>query len=268
MHDVSGKRREETEPVKHPVLEIARVLGKLGIPAFILKIVFVVVERSVAVVELVIVVAMPHGRRRRELRAIRNERIHLRRTLERIVRTIARQHAAARHALRANRTFRYEIDDAADSRTAELGRDAVLVDFNLLNVVEVHRTQVHGTTARIVERYSVKANQDIPRSDSANTDRLKTAHPPLLVALNARKRRKHFGSGKATAFPCRRKNFGIARTGNGNARRNGSRDLGHAKVLDLLCPRAGTAQKDRAYCGSAEGRRSHLSSFNRFPQFF
>ena len=174
---------------------------------------------------------MAHRSGCRELHAIGHVCAHLGRAFKRIVRAYTCKNATTRHTRCLNCTFSHKIDNTADTRTTILSRSPVLVDFNFFNIVEVNGTQVSSTTTGIVEWHAINANQDIPCRNASNAHRLKTAHAPLRIPLDSRKRRQNFGGGHATTFPSRRKNFSIVCARNGNAGHRRRCYLGRTKIL-------------------------------------
>ena len=231
MHNVAGQSREKATVVKHTVLDVSRILREISISSFVLKIIFVVVERSITVIELVIVVAMTHRSRCRKLHAIRDRGTHLSRPLERIVRTVTGENLSTRHTLCPDCFFRNKVDNATDTCTAELGRDSVLVNFNFFDTVEVHGAKVHGSATGIIQRHSVETNQDVSCGNATNAHRLKTSHSALLVALHPGKRRKDFRYRQTAAFPSGRENFSIISTYYSNTCRGRRRNIGNTEIL-------------------------------------
>ena len=198
--------------MEHAVLETAGIFRELRVPAPVLKVVLIVIERTVTVVELVVVIAVAHGSRRRELHAVLDARGNLHGTLERVVRTETRDDAPLRVLAAMQRILGHEINCTAKARAAELRRDPVLVDLYPLDIIEVDCPQVGSTATRIVQGNPVNANQHVTCGNTADRYRLEAAHAALLVTLYARKRRDDFGSRKAEALPCGRHNFHVVRS--------------------------------------------------------
>ena len=211
---------------------------------------------------------MAHGRRRGELDAVPDTCSHLHGAFERVVRTVARKDASLRGSATLQCILGDKVDRAADTRTAELCRHMVLVDFDLLDIVKVDCPQVGSATARIVQGNPVDANQHVPRRNPADGHRLETAHAALRIALDSGKRRDDFRSGQPAPFPGSGQHLHVVRPGDNDSRGDRRLDFGNAQILHggglvnsnilgrlrnlRMGARPGTTQKDRRHSGFAE----------------
>ena len=231
VHRACRQDREESVPVEHAVLEAAGVFRELRVPALVLEIVLVIIEGTIAIIELVVVIAVAHGCRRGELHAVLDTRGNLHGALERVVRTVTRDDAPLRGRTAVQRILGHEVYRATQSRTAELRRHTILVNLYPFDIVEVDCPQVGSATASIVQGNAVNANQHVACGNPADGHRLETAHAALLVTLDSRKRRYDFGCRKPHALPCGRRNLHIVGTRIFRLGDSEGFDLGDAQIL-------------------------------------
>ena len=217
---------------------------------------------------------MPRGERRRKHDAVRYRGRNLEGTFPGIMVAIRRQDTTTL----LDSILGHEVNSTAYTRHAELCGNVSLVDLYLFHLVQVDGRKIHCSAACIVQRHAVHANHDVSRRDSTNRNRLKTSKPALLVGLDSGKSRKQIRRGESLALPRRRRNFRIADV----VCTQVVRRIDHLRSPQILhkffcgSKRSRKATHHHGYAATGqrrmrsfkEGRRSHLSSFNSFPQFF